>query len=78
MRPPITRVTSLITRVTPSLTPHQWVTHASSPFSTSGALVVANAPAGQNDKVFRGLMIWGFSMCAIAPIATWLLFILPG
>ncbi|KFZ80917.1 DeoR faimly transcriptional regulator [Amycolatopsis sp. MJM2582] len=50
----------------------------SSPFSTSGALVVANAPAGQNDKVFRGLMIWGFSMCAIAPIATWLLFILPG
>ncbi|MFI5563276.1 SLC13 family permease [Amycolatopsis japonica] len=50
----------------------------SSPFSTSGALVVANAPAGQNDKVFRSLMIWGFSMCAIAPIATWLLFILPG
>ncbi|WP_394361940.1 SLC13 family permease [Amycolatopsis sp. SB7-3] len=49
----------------------------SSPFSTSGALVVANAPSGQNDKVFRGLMIWGFSMCAIAPIATWLLFILP-
>jgi len=50
----------------------------SSPFSTSGALVVANAPAGQNDKVFRGLMIWGFSMCAVAPVATWLLFILPG
>lgn len=50
----------------------------SSPFSTSGALVVANAPAGQNDKVFRGLMIWGFSMCAIAPLTTWLLFILPG
>ncbi|WP_410662292.1 SLC13 family permease [Amycolatopsis sp. lyj-84] len=50
----------------------------SSPFSTSGALVVANAPAGQNDKTFRGLMIWGFSMCAIAPITTWLLFILPG
>ncbi len=50
----------------------------SSPFSTSGALVVANAPAGQNDKTFQGLMIWGFSMCAIAPITTWLLFILPG
>ncbi|MEU3625414.1 hypothetical protein BS329_30910 [Amycolatopsis coloradensis] len=33
----------------------------SSPFSTSGALVVANAPAGQNDKAFRGLMIRGFS-----------------
>ncbi|ANN17294.1 hypothetical protein SD37_17670 [Amycolatopsis orientalis] len=50
----------------------------SSPFSTSGALVVANAPAGQNDHVFRGLMIWGFSMCAVAPVTTWLLFILPG
>ncbi|ONF62089.1 hypothetical protein AVR91_0240350 [Amycolatopsis keratiniphila subsp. keratiniphila] len=25
MRPPVTRVTSLITRVTPSLTPHQSV-----------------------------------------------------
>ncbi|OXM50460.1 SLC13 family permease [Amycolatopsis alba] len=50
----------------------------SSPFSTSGALVVANAPAGQNDNVFRGLMVWGFSMCLIAPVATWLLFILPG
>ncbi|MEV6905802.1 SLC13 family permease [Amycolatopsis sp. NPDC051071] len=50
----------------------------SSPFSTSGALVVANAPEGQTDKVFRGLMIWGFSMCVITPITTWLLFILPG
>ncbi|MEV7548552.1 SLC13 family permease [Amycolatopsis sp. NPDC089917] len=50
----------------------------SSPFSTSGALVVANAPDGQNDKVFRGLTIWGFSMCVIAPVTTWLLFILPG
>jgi di/tricarboxylate transporter len=50
----------------------------SSPFSTSGALVVANSPEAQNDKVFRGLMIWGFSMCAVAPIATWLLFVVPG
>ncbi|MFK0248780.1 SLC13 family permease [Amycolatopsis azurea] len=50
----------------------------SSPFSTSGALVVANAPEGQNDKVFRGLTIWGFSMCVIAPVTTWLLFVLPG
>jgi hypothetical protein len=23
-------------------------------------------------------MIWGFSMCAVAPIATWLLFVVPG
>ncbi|WP_224390849.1 SLC13 family permease [Pseudonocardia sp. ICBG1293] len=40
----------------------------SSPFSTSGALVVANAPGDQTDRVFRGLMIWGFSMCAVAPL----------
>lgn len=50
----------------------------SSPFSTSGALVVANAPTEQTDRVFRSLMIWGFSMCAIAPLTTWLLFVVPG
>ncbi|SFO29498.1 transporter, UIT1 family [Pseudonocardia ammonioxydans] len=50
----------------------------SSPFSTSGALVVANAPAERTDQVFRGLMIWGFSMCALVPLTTWLLFVVPG
>jgi di/tricarboxylate transporter len=50
----------------------------SSPFSTSGALVVANSPEPGRDRVFRGLMVWGFSMCAIAPIATWLIFVVPG
>ena len=50
----------------------------SSPFSTSGALVVANAPEAQRDAVFRQLMIWGFSMVLVAPIATWLIFIVPG
>jgi di/tricarboxylate transporter len=50
----------------------------SSPFSTSGALVVANAPQDERDKVFRQLTISGFSMAAIAPIASWLIFVLPG
>ena len=50
----------------------------SSPFSTSGALVVANSPEDQRDKVFRQLTKWGFSMCVLAPIVTWLIFILPG
>ena len=50
----------------------------SSPFSTSGALVVANAPEDGRERVFRGLMVWGFSMCAVAPIATWLIFVVPG
>jgi di/tricarboxylate transporter len=50
----------------------------SSPFSTSGALVTANAPEDQRDTVFRRLMLWGFSMVALAPPVTWLLFVVPG
>ncbi len=50
----------------------------SSPFSTSGALTVANTPDGHRDAVYKGLMRWGFSMVLIAPIATWALFVLPG
>ncbi|OEV09814.1 SLC13 family permease [Streptomyces nanshensis] len=50
----------------------------SSPFSTSGALVVASAPEEQRDTVFRRLMVWGFSMVAIAPPLTWLFFVVPG
>ena len=50
----------------------------SSPFSTSGSLVVANAPEEYRDKVFRQLMIWGFTMVAIVPPITWLILVLPG
>lgn len=50
----------------------------SSPFSTSGALVVANATEPERDRTFRTLMIWGFSMVAIIPIVTWLVLIVPG
>ncbi|OEV06179.1 hypothetical protein AN219_35415 [Streptomyces nanshensis] len=50
----------------------------SSPFSTSGALVTANSPKEQRDMVFRRLMVWGFSMVAIAPPVTWLFFVVPG
>jgi Na+/H+ antiporter NhaD/arsenite permease-like protein len=49
----------------------------SSPFSTSGALVVAHSPDDQCDGVFRELMVWGFSMVAIAPLVTWLIFVVP-
>jgi di/tricarboxylate transporter len=38
----------------------------SSPFSTSGALVVANSPAEKRDFVFKRLMQWGMSMVVIA------------
>ena len=50
----------------------------SSPFSTSGALVTANAPDEQRETVFKRLMVWGLSMCAVAPATTWVLFVVPG
>jgi hypothetical protein len=50
----------------------------SSPFSTSGALVVANSTVEERDKVFRTLMIWGFSMVALVPLVTWLVLVVPG
>jgi len=50
----------------------------SSPFSTSGALTVANTPASHRDLVFRRLMQWGMSMVLIAPPIAWLVFVAPG
>jgi di/tricarboxylate transporter len=50
----------------------------SSPYSTSGSLVVANALPHERDHVYRRLMQWGFTMVALAPIAAWLVFVLPG
>ncbi|MET8468340.1 SLC13 family permease [Streptomyces sp. NPDC006422] len=50
----------------------------SSPFSTSGALTVAGAPEEMRDTVFRRLMAWGLSMTLVAPLATWVVFIIPG
>ncbi|KAA5834935.1 SLC13 family permease [Saccharopolyspora hirsuta] len=50
----------------------------SSPFSTSGALVVANTPEAERDATFKGLMAWGMSMIVIAPVLTCAIFVLPG
>ncbi|MFJ2766921.1 SLC13 family permease [Streptomyces sp. NPDC087300] len=50
----------------------------SSPLSTSGALVAANAPEEMRPQVFTALMKWGLSMALIAPLATWALFVVPG
>ncbi|MCX5215294.1 SLC13 family permease [Kitasatospora sp. NBC_00240] len=46
-----------------------------SPFSTNGALVVANAPEPLRTQTYRGLLRWGASMCVIAPGAAWLTFV---
>jgi di/tricarboxylate transporter len=47
------------------------------PFSTVGALVVANAEDEERAQVYRGLLWWGMVMVITAPLLTWLLFILP-
>ena len=50
----------------------------SSPFSTSGSLIVANAPEEIRDLVYRRLLQWGFAMVAIAPLTSWLILVVPG
>jgi di/tricarboxylate transporter len=47
------------------------------PFSTVGALVVANADEAERPMVYRGLLLWGAAMMVTAPIVTWLVFVLP-
>ncbi|MEV5176643.1 SLC13 family permease [Streptomyces flaveolus] len=43
----------------------------SSPFSTNGAMVVANAPKEQQSMVYKQLMKWGFGLVLVAPILSW-------
>ena len=50
----------------------------SSPFSTSGALTVANTPEEKREFVFKRLMQWGMTMVLIAPPIAWLVFVVPG
>ena len=47
----------------------------STPFSTVGALVVANAEDEERPRVYRGLLLWGAAMVVTAPLLTWLIFI---
>ncbi|MFJ8815608.1 SLC13 family permease [Amycolatopsis thermoflava] len=49
-----------------------------SPFSTNGALVVANSPAQAQQTVYRRLMVWGFGLVLVAPVVTWALLVLTG
>ncbi|MFG2925658.1 SLC13 family permease [Streptomyces sp. NPDC048305] len=43
----------------------------SSPFSTNGAMVVANAPKEQQTMVYQQLMKWGFGLVLAAPLLSW-------
>ncbi|TDD70316.1 C4-dicarboxylate ABC transporter [Actinomadura darangshiensis] len=45
------------------------------PFSSMGALTVASAPERDRSMLYRGLVRWGFSMVVVAPLTTWLVFI---
>ncbi|MCO5219126.1 MAG: SLC13 family permease [Thermomicrobiales bacterium] len=47
-----------------------------SPFSTAGALVVANTDEHRSDRVFRGLLWWAAAMMVLAPPATWAAFVI--
>ncbi len=48
----------------------------SCPFSTAGALVVANAETAERERVYRGLLLWGGAMVITAPLLTWLFFVI--
>ncbi|SNC73292.1 transporter, UIT1 family [Kytococcus aerolatus] len=48
-----------------------------SPFSTNGALVVANAEADQRELVFKRLMQWGGAIVLLAPVLSWAVLVVP-
>jgi di/tricarboxylate transporter len=45
-----------------------------SPFSAVGALVLANCPEPDRERMFRVLFWWGMAMALSAPLLTWLIF----
>lgn len=49
-----------------------------SPFSTNGALVLANARGIDRDVFFRQLLAYGAIITLVAPPVLWLLFVVPG
>ncbi len=49
----------------------------STPFSSVGAVTLANTPEQERPKLFRLMVAWGLTMAVTAPVLTWLVFILP-
>lgn len=43
--------------------------------STGGALVVANSPEDRQQLVFNRLLQWGLAMVVVAPLVSWVLFV---
>ena len=48
-----------------------------SPFSTNGALVLANAQGVDRDAFFRKLLAYGALVTVLAPVVLWLVFVVP-
>ncbi|MNP50188.1 hypothetical protein D3C76_1444370 [compost metagenome] len=49
-----------------------------SPFSTNGALVVANTPQEQREKVLRSLLVYSAVIALLGPCVAWLTLVVPG
>ncbi len=49
-----------------------------SPFSTNGALVLANAKDVDRDRFFKQLLVYGGIVVAVVPLIAWLVFVVPG
>lgn len=47
-----------------------------SPFSTNGALLVANVPEEQRASTYKALLMWGFALILVAPLSSWALLVL--
>lgn len=48
-----------------------------SPFSTNGAIVLANAKGVDSAVFFRKLLVYGAVVAAVAPAVVWLIFVVP-
>ncbi|MBE2999216.1 anion permease [Nocardiopsis sp. HNM0947] len=49
-----------------------------SPFSTNGALVLANAKVSDPGQLYRSMLLYTGTLCVLAPLAAWGFIILPG
>ena len=49
-----------------------------SPFSTNGAIVLANSEEEDQDRVYKQLLIFGAAVVVLAPLGAWLVMVVPG
>lgn len=49
-----------------------------SPFSTGGALAIANTDQEEQPAVYRGLLVFALTMMVVGPLLSWAVLVLPG